>query len=241
MRIGRKLNATALALLIFTLAQLPVRAQQASPTRFQQAIDTFLESDKTNPPPEHAILFVGSSIFRQWSSLEKEMAPLPVFNRAFGGSRTADILFYMDRIVLPYQPRIIVYYCGSNDINAGETAEAISERFRQFVARVQAKLPGTRVFFVSINRAPQKQDRWAVVDDANARVEKYCQTDKRLGFIDVNPALFDRDGKPRMDLYQEDRLHFKPHAYREFAAIIKPVVAAAWDERGKTAPAAGLR
>jgi lysophospholipase L1-like esterase len=228
MHIGRKLESTALAVLIFALAQLSLRAQQASPARFQASIDAYLEGDKASPPPKHAILFIGSSIFREWETLQEQMAPLPVFNRAFGGSRTSEILFYMDKIVLPYQPAIIVYYCGSNDVNAGETAEAISGRLREFVSRVHAKLPGTRVFFVSINRAPQKQDRWAVVDDANARVRDFCLTDERLGFIDVNPALFDRDGKPRLDLCQEDRLHFKPHAYAEFAAIIKPVIAAVW-------------
>ena len=203
--------------------------QEVSPTRFQPAIDAFLDSDKINPPPRQAILFIGSSIFRQWENLKEQMAPLPVFNRAFGGSRTGEVLFYMDKIVLPYEPAIIVYYCGSNDVNAGEKAEAISGRFREFVARVHAKLPDTRIFYVSINRAPQKKDRWDVVDEANRRVHAYCLTDERLGFIDVNPALFDREGNPRLDLYREDQLHFKPHAYAEFTAIIKPIVAKAWD------------
>jgi len=204
--------------------------QEVSPTRFQSAIDAFLEEDKLNPPPRQAILFIGSSIFRQWESLKEQMAPLPVFNRAFGGSLTGEILFYMDKIVLPYEPAIIVYYCGSNDINAGEKAEAISGRFREFVARVHARLPAARVFFVSINRAPQKQDRWDVVDKANRQVRTYCLTDQRLGFIDVNPALFDRDGTPRLELYQEDKLHLTPQAYVEFAAIIRPIIAKAWEK-----------
>ena len=132
------------------------------------------------------------------------------------------------QIDLPYEPAIIVYYCDSNDINAGENAEAISGRFREFVARAHAKLPDTRVLFVSIKRAPQKQDRRDVLDEANARVRAYCLTDKRPGFIDMNPALFDGDGNPRRDRYQENKLHFKPHAYAVFAAVIKPIMAAAW-------------
>ena len=227
---GRNARMASALLVLATLAaeRCTLPAQDASPTRFQAAIDAFLEQDKVNPPPRQAILFVGSSIFRQWDNLERQMAPLPVFNRAFGGSRTGDILFYMDKIVLPYEPTIIVYYCGSNDINAGEWAQAISGRFREFAERVHAKLPHTRIFFVSINRAPQKEERWDIVDEANSQVRAYCLTDPRLGFIDVNPALFDREGNPRLELYQEDRLHFKPEAYVEFAAIIKPVIASAW-------------
>jgi lysophospholipase L1-like esterase len=230
MNTTRKTALMASAFLLVSAARFPLLAlQEVSPTRFQSEIDAFLEEDKVNPPPRQTILFIGSSIFRGWENLKEQMAPLPVFNRAFGGSRTGDILYYMDKIVLPYEPTIIVYYCGSNDINAGEKAEAISGRFREFVARVHAKLPATRVFFVSVNRAPQKQDRWDIVDEANRQVHAYCLTDKRLGFIDVNPALFDREGNPRLELYQEDRLHFKPQAYAEFTAIIKPIIAQVWD------------
>ncbi len=152
------------------------------------------------------------------------MSPLPVFNRAFGGSRTGDILYYMDKVVLPYAPKIIVYYCGSNDVNAGATAEEIAGRFRQFVERVKAKLPETRVFFVSINRAPQKRNRWDVVDAANTQVREFCARDRRLGYIDVNPALFDKAGNPRTDLYVPDGLHFLDPAYVEFTRIIRPVI-----------------
>ena len=56
------------------------------------------------------ILFVGSSIFRQWTTVADQMAPLPVLNRAFGGSRTGDQLARFDQLVPRYAPRIVVYY-----------------------------------------------------------------------------------------------------------------------------------
>lgn len=223
----------AVGLLLF-FAFVPVTlAQDASatvrkPARFETAIEAFLKEDQTNPPPKGAILFIGSSIFRQWTKLKEQMAPLPVFNRAFGGSQTSDILYHMDKIVLPYEPKLIVYYCGSNDVNANQRAEAISDRFRQFVARVRLRLPQTRVLFVSINRAPQKKDRWNVVDAANKLVKEYCESDKRLDFIDVNPVLFDSQGQPRVELYQPDQLHFLEPAYDEFTAILKPVITKVW-------------
>ncbi|SPE52597.1 Lipolytic protein G-D-S-L family [Verrucomicrobia bacterium] len=204
-----------------------------APTRFANEIDGFLAADKTHPPPKKAILFIGSSIFGQWANLSEQMAPLPVFNRAFGGSLTTDLLYYMDKVVLTYEPRIIVYYCGSNDINAGRSADKVFAGFRSFVERVHARLPQTRIFYVSINRAPQKQGKWDVVDAANKLARDFCAKDKALGFIDVNPALFDARGQPRLDLYLPDKLHFKPPAYEAFAALIKPVVAQAWAQRAK--------
>ena len=205
--------------------------QAADPARFAAAIAAFEQQDKTTPPAKGGILFIGSSIFRQWTTVTAQMAPLPVLNRAFGGSQTKDILHYMDRVVLPYEPRIIVYYCGSNDVNAKIPAEEIAGRYFQFVERVHAKLPATKIFYVSINRAPQKRAHWHVVDAANSMVEKRSKTDPRLAYIDVNPALFDKKGEPRMELYQKDMLHFLPPAYVEFTAIIRPVIEKAWRSR----------
>ena len=218
--------------LIFALSSHNSSAQQTAPQkiRFADQIEAYLKAVQEKPPPNNAILFVGSSIFRLWKNLPEQMAPLPVFNRAFGGSQTHEILAYMDKIVLPYKPKIIVYYCGSNDINANVAPQSIAGNFKEFVARVHRQSPKTRIFYVTINRAPQKMDKWSQVDEANALIKTYCAKNKRRGFIDVNPALFDASGKPRMDLYLPDQLHFKEPAYTEFTAIIKPVIAKAWKQ-----------
>jgi len=198
--------------------------------RFQSSIDAFVAADKMNPPPSGGILFIGSSIIRKWTTLTEQMAPLPAFNRGFGGSRTPEVLHYADQIALPYSPKIVVYYCGSNDINAGVKPPEIAANFRAFVEKIHSQLPKTRVLFVSIIRAPQKMERWDWVDDANKLIKSYCESDPRLGFIDVNPAVFDRQGKARMDLYLPDQLHYLPPAYVKFTAIIKPVLVQVWKE-----------
>ena len=209
---------------------MPAAAAVVTKARFASEIEAFLKEDRSNPPPQNGILFIGSSIFRRWTNLKAQMSPMPVFNRAFGGSQTPEILEYMDRIVLPYSPKMIVYYCGSNDVGAKRTADQIADGFKQFVARVHVKLPATRIFYVSINRAPQKQDKWDVVDAANASVKAYVAKDKRLEFIDVNPALFDQFGQARLDLYLPDKLHFKEPAYDDFTRVIRPVIEKAWLE-----------
>jgi hypothetical protein len=197
-------------------------------SRYEKDIVAFETADRATPPPQGAILFVGSSIFRQWTDLATHLAPLPAFNRAFGGSRTAEQLHYIDRIVLPYKPRVIVYYCGSNDVNAGEPASAIALRYEAFSERVRRALPETRVYFASIIRAPQKRDRWDVVDEANARVREYSARTPGRGYIDLHPALEESPRQPRMDLYQSDALHYLPPAYERMADVVRPIIAAAW-------------
>jgi lysophospholipase L1-like esterase len=198
--------------------------------RFETGIQERLAADRTNPPPRGAILFIGSSIFKQWTNVVADMAPLPVFNRAFGGSRTSDILERMDQLVLPYESKVIVYYAGGNDINNREPAAAVFGRIHDFERRVHAKLSGTRIVFVAIDRAPQKRERWNTVDAANALIRDYCAVTPRLTFVDLNPATHDEKGEPRLELYRDDKLHFKPAAYEAFTAGIKPVLEKAWAE-----------
>ncbi|MSO21555.1 MAG: hypothetical protein EXQ56_14095 [Acidobacteria bacterium] len=237
-RIGTIATTVAMLALLMVCPAAAQESQTARPVGFADQIKAFLESDRTSPPPQQGILFIGSSIFRQWANLKDQMAPLPVFNRAFGGARTWEVLHYMDQIVLPYRPRIIVYYTGSNDVNAGESAPAIAARIKAFVQRAHAALPGTRVYFVAINKSPDKRARWSVVDAVNAEMLALASTTPHLRYLDLNPVIFDAHGEPRMDLYRPDGLHFHPPAYELFTAIVKPVLIDAWQQLG--APQSGL-
>jgi hypothetical protein len=196
--------------------------------RFQPAIDAFIKDDSVNPPPQHSIEFIGSSVFTRWINLKEQMNPLPVFNRAFGGSSTHDVLYFMDKIVFPYNPKIIVYYCGSNDAAGSVPADNIISNIEVFFERVEKQLPKTKIFFVSVNRSPARKVKWSTIDSTNAFIKTFCTKSSRREFIDVNPILFDSKGNPRLELYLEDQLHFKERAYEEFTKIIKPILLQEW-------------
>ena len=50
---------------------------------------------------------------------------------------------------------------GHNDVTAGEPASAITERSKAFVARAHDALPATRIYYVGINKSPDKRARGA--------------------------------------------------------------------------------
>jgi len=187
--------------------------------------------DAPGSPRNGGIVFVGSSIFQFWTHLIDQMAPLPVLNRAIAGFTTVDMLEQMDRLVLPYKPRIVVFYCGSNDISAGDEAQPIIDRTKRFLKILGEKSPDTFVYYTSINKAPEKMDRWNIVDAVNREMERYSRQTKNLGYIDLNPVLFDSQGALRMNLFLPDGLHFRSGstAYLEFSRIVKPILTKAWD------------
>jgi lysophospholipase L1-like esterase len=183
---------------------------------------------RAQQPPRNGILFIGSSFLARWTKLTDQMAPLPVFNQAFDGAITQDMLDREDELLLRYKPRIIVFNCGSNDVNYGQPAGAILGRTKQFLKVANEKLPRTFVYYTSILKAPDKRARWTVVDAVNREMERYSHEALNLGYIDLNPVLFDGAGNLREELFLPDKLHPVPTAYAEFAQVVKPVLEAAW-------------
>ncbi|HEX7087523.1 MAG TPA: SGNH/GDSL hydrolase family protein [Vicinamibacterales bacterium] len=223
-------QATAAPLLLLVLLLLaPGRAgagQQAfapgDPARWEADIRAFEEADRTSPPPRGGTLFIGSSSIRLWKTLASDFPDRPVINRGFGGSQLSDAVHFFDRIVLPYRPRQIVLYAGSNDIAAGEPPEQVAADFREFVARVRRALPGTPVAFIAI--APNEA-RWSLMSKfttANELVRQFTMADATLSFIDVVPHMLGADGRPKPELYVDDRLHMNANGYELWTRIVRP-------------------
>lgn len=187
---------------------------------FAKEINAFTTSDATNPPPRGGILFIGSSSIRLWKTLAQDLPDLLVLNRGFGGSQVIDSVNYADRIVFPYKPRHIVLYAGGNDLNAKKTPEQVATDFRAFVALVHARLPRTRISYISVAPNPARWAQIVQVREANRLIEEYTCTDKRLGFINVFPHMLGADGQPLPDIYVEDRLHMNPRGYEIWKRVV---------------------
>jgi lysophospholipase L1-like esterase len=194
---------------------------------FRAAIIIVLSLASLQAQEKGPIVFVGSSIFHRWTQLESQMAPLPIANIAFDGAQADDWNRLIESRVIPLKPKVVAYYCGSNDVDAGAPPSLVVGRIRQFVDRVTKALPDARLVFVSVNRAPEKRDRWDEVDEINRQMKKYAEKNPHLLYVDVNPVLANADGSPRMELFMNDQLHLRPPAYVEFAKILKPVLEAA--------------
>jgi lysophospholipase L1-like esterase len=215
-----------LTLDIFNLISGSMRSMRGDPQAWEASIRRFEARDRLQPAPPGAILFTGSSSITFWSTLEKDMAPLPVLNRGFGGSRISDAVYYADRIVLPYHPRAVVLYAGTNDISSPHpaTPQHVFDGYLGFVQRVHASLPDLPIYFVSICPAPARWDYWPLVQEANRLIQAHTGTEPRLHFIDITGAFLASDGRPDRRLFRSDRLHPNAQGYEKWTAILKPVL-----------------
>jgi lysophospholipase L1-like esterase len=189
---------------------------------FEREIKVFEAIDQTNPPPQHAIEFLGSSSIRKWRSLARDFPEHKVFNRGFGGSQISDSVYYFDRIVVPLHPKLIVLYAGSNDINAKKTPERVLADFKELVRKMEEELPDTKLAFISIETSPSRWTQVEKVKEANRLIADFISHDSKLAYLDVFPLMLDKDGKPRPEFYVADRLHMTAKGYAQWKTVIGP-------------------
>ena len=188
---------------------------------FDEDIDKFLDQDRIDPPAENAFLFIGSSSIRLWQSLEEDMSPLKVINRGFGGAHTKHINRHKDKIVFPYKPKAIVFFCGTNDINGWNTPEDVFAEFESFFNSVKERLPKTMVFAISIQPSPSRFDQRPRQQKWNESVRNLATKETNLVFVDVSPPMLSASDKPRPELYTEDLLHMNQEGYKIWTKLIR--------------------
>jgi len=199
-------------------------APALDPTRFEAEIRAFEAADRATPPPPGGVVFIGSSSIKNWTDLAADFPGVPVLNRGFGGSTLADIVYFADRILLPYQPRLVVLYAGDNDIAEGRTPERVLSDYRAFVARLRSAWPAARVVYVSIKPSPSRRIYIDRMRETNRRIQAEIARDSLQGYIDIFTPMLDATGQPRPELFLADSLHMTRRGYLLWRALLAPVV-----------------
>jgi len=197
-------------------------AAEAAP--FESDIAAFEAADRARAPAPGAVLFVGSSSIRFWETLARDFPGVPTLNRGFGGSSVADCARYADRIVVPYRPRLVVFYAGDNDVAAGRTPELILSDFEDFVAKVRAAQPDVPILFLSIKPSLA---RWKLADEirrTNRLIREYTKNARGIGYVDVFAPMLGADGLPRQELFRVDGLHMTPKGYALWTRLVAPEI-----------------
>lgn len=219
--VPRRLASLAFAALVllssFAFAGAPVQARDL----WEISVRQFERKDKESPPPAGSTLFVGSSTFTRWTTLESEFQDCHAVNRGFGGSTIPDINHYIDRIVINYKPSRIVFYAGTNDIAAGHSAQQVLDDFRAFAEKVHTSLPDTQIYFISLSVAPCRLRLSPVFDAGNNLVKAYVAKNSYLHYIDVTPVMHDKSGALRADLFGPDNLHMTRAGYDAWVPILR--------------------
>jgi lysophospholipase L1-like esterase len=190
--------------------------------KFERQVIEYQAADRATPPPQHAILFAGDSQFYRWKTIHEDLPGYTLINRGIDSFQFRDLLHYVDRLVIPYAPRLIVLHVGGNDVHNGRTPTQVLEDFRSFVQRVRAKQPGVRVVWSSITPGPGRWDEAPQRRETNRVMREYIATQPDLGYVDLWDAMLTPDGKPRDDIWVEDRVHPNHAGYLIRVQLTRP-------------------
>jgi lysophospholipase L1-like esterase len=206
-----------------------IRSTLGDPNAWEGSIREFERRDGLQPHTVDDIIFLGSSTFTLWSTMEEDMSPFVVINRGFGGSKMADMPRYFARVVLSHRPRAIVLFAGTNDIAGWRPAspEQVFEGYLQFVGLLKSRLPNTHLYYVAITPTPLRWKHWPAASEANRMILALTAQDPLLHFVDPTPEFIGRDGRPDGSLFRWDRLHPNNKGYALLAQSIKQALEAA--------------
>jgi lysophospholipase L1-like esterase len=182
-----------------------------------------MQSDKFTTPLPLRILVIGSSIFEQWSEVAHVMPDCNVKNRALGGTITGYWTERLPKMLTQETPDMVLFYCGSNDLNHDVTESEIVANIKTCRAILSERVPQARFVYFGIIKAPQKFGKWEMIDRINASVAENLLAGDL--YIESN-VVFLPSGQPVAEYFIEDGLHLNSEAYNALCAYAKPLLSA---------------
>jgi lysophospholipase L1-like esterase len=212
------------ALLLLSVAGFLSGYGQDQEYPYARDIRRFKELDSINPPPQHTILFAGSSSFTLWQDVQDYFPEFTIINRGFGGSTLPDQIYYANDIIFPYSPRQIVIYCGENDLAYSDsvTPEMMIDRFRELFNLIRSEMPDVKITYISMKPSPS---RWHLAEkfiNANLGIRIFLEFQENVSFVNVWDKMLNSDSLPDSSLFREDMLHMNEKGYRIWQKAIEP-------------------
>lgn len=174
------------------------------------------------------LLFVGDSITEQWREnavWKKCFAARNPANFGIGGDLVQNVLWRMaNGEVDGISPKVLVLLIGTNN-TGNDNPEDIARGIAAVVDLLHKKLPTTKVVLMGIlPRGPEPKtplrEKIAAVNEA---VKKLADGKKTV-YLDLGPALLDKDGKLPGDV-SPDSLHLSEKGYQIWAEALEPLLA----------------
>lgn len=191
--------------------------------RWQAAMDAFAAHDRTTPPPENAILFIGSSSIRMWD-VRKSFDEAATINRGFGGSQYADIVRHADRLIRPYQARAIVLYSGDNDLWHGKTPEEVHRDFLSVVKAIRDHQANVPIVVIGVKPSIARRKIDGQIRHANRLMAESAAKVAHMAFVDPYQFMLDGDGEANQTLFVGDGLHLNAAGYALWTPRVRKAI-----------------
>ncbi|MFW2387442.1 MAG: GDSL-type esterase/lipase family protein [Polyangiales bacterium] len=206
------------------------------PLVWEKQVRAFEKRARKQPEPSGSVVFAGSSTIRLWRHLARDMAPLPTVQRGFGGAKVNDVIHFMDRLITPHDPLMVVLYIGSNDLldfagNRPKSVEQMRGLYETLLTRLHDCLPDAQVIVLATFPSPLNARRSAEILAVNESLREFAENKPWCDLIDGNAALQNAEGTPERSLFSFDRVHLNRKGYARWAQILRPKLLDHWRQQ----------
>lgn len=213
----------ALAIGSMIACSASVLVSDPDPARYENQIKEFASWDASNVLPINPVVFVGSSSIRRWN-INRDFSGLPKLNRGFGGSQISDINYFIDETVLKYEPKVVVFYAGENDIVGRKSSDRVFEDYKQFVESVMSQIASVDIVFVSIKPTPDRWGFWPQMEETNKKIHDFSNAHTSLHYVDVASDMLDQNGAIQDSLYVGDGIHMTDEGYEIWVSLVRDLL-----------------
>jgi lysophospholipase L1-like esterase len=172
------------------------------------------------------IVFYGSSSIRLWQTVKEDFDRYHVLNHGFGGSKINDATYFYDRLVTTFNPKLVVCFSGSNDIQSEQKHIHKARRvFRIFKKLYKKHMESTGVpmIYITITPTPSRQKYMKQVLRANELIKRFSLKHDQLYVLDLTKHFL-VDGMPNEKLFVNDGLHMNVDGYDIWQKALLPMI-----------------
>lgn len=163
---------------------------------------------------DNPAVFYGSSTFRLWRNIKRDLSNHEILNLGFGGARIDYCSYYFDRLIKPNSVKSFIFYAGDNDIGDGKLPEQLLKSFVIFYNKFKEYFPKVCFTFVSIKPSIE---RFAFLDRivaSNKLIRGFLYEEPNTFYLNIFDDMLDEKGEIKKELFTQDNLHMSREGYK---------------------------
>ena len=166
------------------------------------------------------VVFTGSSSIRLWEDLEDLFPDHQIINTGFGGSQTSDLLVYLDKLILKYQPKKVFIYEGDNDIFDLKSPNEVIVTTKEIIQIIKENNIQSQIVLISVKPSLVRWHLKKKYKTLNRKLKKLAKKDASVDFANVWDTMLE-GRKLNKSLFIEDGLHMNPSGYDLWYEVIR--------------------
>ena len=169
------------------------------------------------------IVFTGSSSIRMWKDLPVLFQNPKIINTGFGGSKASDLLYYLDELVLDFNPSKVIIYEGDNDISSGHKINFIVKNIKKIIKKIKEINKNAQIILISAKPSIMRWDLRKKYIQLNKKYKNLALKNNNIHFADIWSQMID-SGELKTDIFIEDGLHLNVKGYKIWEKVLRPIL-----------------